>query len=94
MRRRKEFENSGSLIPINPYKRGKSILVRWITRNIFAGSPLTLALLKELVYLLYIQRVRHAFSGKPLILYLRFIGHKWIYRFLRRYSNIELIYSR
>ena len=72
----------------------ESTFVRWITRYTFAGSPLTPVLLKELAYLLRTQRVRHAFPGRPLILYLRPIGHKWIYRFLQRYPNVKSIYSR
>jgi Tc5 transposase DNA-binding domain len=69
-------------------------LVRWITRYICAGSPMTPALLKELAESIRHRRVRHASQNNPTTQITTLIGNEWLYRFLNRHPTIQGIYAR
>jgi hypothetical protein len=69
-------------------------LVQWISRYIYAGSPITPTLLIELAELIRYERVRYASHNSASAKTIPLIGHEWLYRFLNRHPTIQSIYAK
>ena len=72
----------------------ESTLIRWILRYTIAGTPLTHTLLRDLAEHLRIERVRFASRSSSSSIQLEPLGSNWVYRFIKRHSQINTMYAR
>lgn len=66
----------------------ETILIQWILSMDTRGISLTQALVHEMAELLLMERVQNASAISPKI------GHCWVYRFIKRHSELKSRYNR